>query len=60
MKINDLKKDSHERKVNWIEQRNDLIRNQLSHLSHILRVTLQDFEEMQKKLTALQENQKKS
>ena len=58
MKIDDLKKDTLEREVNWIGQRNDLIRNQLHSLTQILRVTLQDFETMQKQLNKLQEKEK--
>ncbi len=58
MKIDDLKKYTLEREVNWIVQRNDLIRNQLHSLTQILRVTLQDFETMQKQLNKLQEKEK--
>ena len=58
MKVTDIKKDNIEREMNWVKQRNTLIREQLYYLSNIIKQTLNDFEIMNKQIEHLKNKEK--
>ena len=58
MKVTDIKKDNIEREMNWIKQRNQLIREQLYNLSNIIKQTLNDFEIMNQQIEDLKKKEK--
>ena len=58
MKVTDIKKDNIEREMNWVKQRNQLIREQLYNLSNIIKQTLNDFEIMNQQIEDLKKKEK--
>lgn len=58
MKVTDIKKDNIEREMNWVRQRNQLIREQLYNLSNIIKQTLNDFEIMNQQIEDLKKKEK--
>jgi len=58
LKVTDIKKDNIEREMNWIKQRNQLIREQLYNLSNIIKQTLNDFEIMNQQIEDLKKKEK--
>ena len=57
MKIGDIKKDESARELNWINQRNTLIREQLYYLTQIIKSTLQDFELLNQQIEKLKKKE---
>tara|TARA_Y100000114_G_scaffold137074_1_gene139086 strand:+ start:272 stop:448 length:177 start_codon:yes stop_codon:yes gene_type:complete len=58
LKVTDIKKDNIEREMNWVKQRNQLIREQLYNLSNIIKQTLNDFEIMNQQIEDLKKKEK--
>tara|TARA_B100000886_G_scaffold131324_1_gene88562 strand:- start:2000 stop:2176 length:177 start_codon:yes stop_codon:yes gene_type:complete len=58
MKVTEIKKDNIEREMNWVKQRNQLIREQLYYLSNIIKQTLNDFEIMNQQIEDLKKKEK--
>lgn len=58
MKVTEIKKDNIEREMNWVKQRNQLIREQLYSLSNIIKQTLNDFEIMNQQIEDLKKKEK--
>lgn len=58
MKVTEIKKDNIEREMNWIKQRNQLIREQLYNLGNIIKQTLNDFEIMNQQIEDLKKKEK--